>query len=113
MIDFGRVTCAREMLASPGRATRIARSFGFLARLVAPKVRRNSFGAKSRPSQPESWNGAVAGTEVKAAGSAGLAPPPCRMPANADAVQLVPLREKPGGRSILTETVRRSSRVPP
>src|SRR4051795_436042 len=100
------------MLASPRRATRIALSFGFFVRLVPPKVRRKSFGLKSSASQPLTWKGELAAKEVKLAGSAGLLPPPLITPANAEGEQLVPLSEK-SGLSIFTETLRRSSRVPP
>src|SRR5829696_8075669 len=72
----GNVTAAREMLESPSRALRTARSFGFLARLVAPKVRKESFGLKPSFSQSFIFCPAVeTGRELKAAGSSGLAPP--------------------------------------
>ncbi len=45
------------MLASPSRAMRTARSFGLFARRVPPKIRMNSFGLKSRFSQPLTLNG--------------------------------------------------------
>ena len=67
---------------------------------------------KSRLSQPFDWKGTEAGKAVKAAGSAGLAPPPRSVAPTAIGEQLVGLREK-FLRSRLTSTERMSSRAPP
>src|SRR5262245_7854488 len=100
------------MLASPARARRTARNFGFFARLVAPKVRMKSFGLK--PSFRQAfivWEAETA-KELKVAGLSGFSPPPRSEPVSGPGVQLVGLSEKLG-LSVLTSTLRRSSSAPP
>src|SRR3954452_23230002 len=86
------------MLASPRRATRVARNFGFWARnilLRLPNTRVNSFGLNFNLRQALAWKPAPTGAELNFAGSSGSPPPPKIEPEVSSLRQLVGLTMKP------------------
>src|SRR6201999_4537085 len=91
-IACGNATEARPMLASPARAFSSARSFGLLARFVAPNSRSLSFGLKFSFSQLSSFTPLETLAEENEAGLVGSEPPPLTEPVVASGEQLLPLR---------------------
>jgi hypothetical protein len=108
----GNATEARAMLASPGRAVRIARSFGCLARRVLPKRRIFSFGLEGELVAVLCLECVADGEGENAAGLVGSDPPPLITPAVAALSQLVPLSVN-SLRLRLRKIERMSSLVPP
>src|SRR5690242_877265 len=107
---------ARRTLASPLRASRIARNLGLSARWVCPlppRMRAKNFGLNWSALHSVARNGVDWEEANQLAGSAGFAPPPKIDERTANGSrQVVGLRVKLG-RLIETSIERRSSFTPP